>query len=206
MKILSISVFALLLNSLFSCKPILDKDLAFESRLEISGFQQSMINEINLVRTSPAQYADLRLEREMQKSLDNGSYLYLKGLAPRSPLSFSNSLNLAATNYASFLAVNNLMGHDADGNPLRRAIIQGFEGSSIGENIAASTLDECNSELDPKSAAISFVKIMIIDRGVSDLGHRLTLLDSGYKTVGIGYSRNPSSTFINYNVEDFGTQ
>ena len=204
MKTLTISILALLLITLFSCKPSLDKDAAIEIPQVISVFQQSMLDEINLVRTGPAAYADLRLKTEMLNSFDNGSYLYLKSLAPIPALIFKNSLNLAATNYAKFLAVNNLMGHDEDGNPLKRAIIQGFDGCSIGENIAASTLDECNSELDPKIAAINFVKLMIIDRGVSDLGHRLTLLNASSTTVGIGYGRNPLSTFINYNVQDFG--
>ena len=206
MKTFFISFLAFFLISLVGCKPISDKDTTSENLPTITAFQQYMLVEINLARTNPPAYADMRLKTDMLDSTDNGSYLYLKSLTSSSALSFSNSLNISASNYAKFLAENNLMGHDEDGNPLRRAIIQGFNGYSIGENIAGSTCVDCDSEIDSKTAAINFVKIMIIDRRVADLGHRLTLLNPEYTVVGIGYSRNPSSTFINYNVQDFGAQ
>ena len=84
------------------------------------------------------------------------------------------------------------------------ATMIGFEGSSIGENIAASSGDNYNINVDSGIAAINFVRIMIVDAGVADLGHRMTMLSSRYFTIGIGYSRNPASTFVNYNVQDYG--
>ena len=191
---------------LISCQPTLVKDAATETPQVISAFQQSLLGEINFARSNPADYADLRLKAFMLDSSDNGSYLYLKHLIPVSSLTFNNSLNISASAYANYLAENNLMGHDLNGTPLKRAITVGFTGSSIGENIAASTADSFNSLIDPDTAAIYFVELMIIDAGVTDLGHRLTILSPDYKTVGIGYSRNPISTYINYNVQDFGNQ
>ena len=189
---------------LISCQPTLVKDATTATPQVISGFQQSLLVEINLARSNPAAYAESRLKTDMLDSSDNGSYLYLKQLTPRSSLIFNNALNISASAYAAYLAENNLMGHDLNGTPLKRAITVGFTGSSIGENIAASTGDSYNSVTDPNTAAIYFVRLMIIDAGVADLGHRLTMMNPNYKTIGIGYSRNPVSTYINYNVQDFG--
>jgi len=202
----TISILSFMLIMLVSCQPNLVRDAATETPQVISAFQQSLLVEINLARSNPTGYADLRLKAFALDSSDNGSYLYLKQLIPVSSLTFSNSLNISASAYATFLAENNLMGHDLDGTPLKRAITVGFTGSSIGENIAASTGDSYNSLLNPDTAAIKFVELMIIDTGVADLGHRLTMLSPDYKTIGIGYSRNPLSTYINYNVQDFGNQ
>ena len=161
MKTIANSILALLLITLISCKPTLVNDTASETPQAVNAFQQASLDEINLARTSPAMYADLRLKTFTVDSTDNGSYSYLKNLTPRQSLTFNSSLNLAASNYAAYLAENNLMGHDFNGNPLKRAITVGFTGYSIGENIAAATGDECNSASDPKMAAIHFVQLMM---------------------------------------------
>jgi len=197
-------IFALLLFAQISCKNNLNEEIAPLSPTNITAFQQFMLDEINLARTNPGLYADLRLKSDRDNASDNGSYDYLASLTPQALLTFSNSLNVAASNYAQFLAEKNVMGHEENGTPLKRAIMVGFDGSTIGENIAASVYDSYNSILNPQGAAINFIRLMIIDNGVSDLGHRTTMLNCKYKTVGIGYNRNPTSTYINYNVQDFG--
>ena len=206
MRTISISILGLLLITLISCQPTLVKDTNVVAPQVVSTFQQSMLEEINFARTNPSGYAELRLKTTMLESADNGSYLYLKSLTPLASLIFNNALNLSASAYALYLAENNLMGHNLDGTPLKRAMAVGFAGSLVGENIAASTGSNFNSVADPKNAAIYFVQLMIIDANVSDLGHRLTLLSPNYSTIGIGYSQNLSSTYINYNVQDFGNQ
>jgi hypothetical protein len=200
----TVLIVILLFFGLAGCKNTMEVESAIEFPVNISTFQQYMLDEINLARTNPAAYAELRLKDEMVNSGDNGSYIYLKSLTPVSSLSFSNVLNCSASNYALFLAQKDLMGHNENGTPLKRAIIEGFAGTSVGENIAASSAELYNATLEPRIAAIGFVRIMIIDAGVSDLGHRLTMLNSKYKIVGIGYSRIATSTFINYTVQNFG--
>lgn len=204
MKAILISVLSVLLLFFISCRPSLDNEADLEIPIAITPFQQSMLSEINYARTDPAGYAELRLKTAFEDAFDNGCYQYMKNLAPLNPLSFNNSLNKSASGYATFLSDNNLMGHNLNGTPLKRAITVGFEGSSIGENIAASSGDSFSTGVDPGQAAINFVRIMIIDMGVTDLGHRLTMLNPKYRTIGIGYSRNPASTFVNYNVQDYG--
>ena len=204
MKAIMSVILAMVLLAVMNCKPGLEENDDLEIPLAITPFQQSMLEEINLARSNPSGYAELRLKSAMEGFVDNGSYLYLKNLTPVSILKFNNSLNKSASGYASFLATNNLIGHNLNGTPLKRAITVGFEGSSIGENIAASSGDNFNIHVDSGIAAINFVRIMIIDAGVADLGHRMTMLSSRYFTIGIGYSRNPASTFVNYNVQDYG--
>jgi uncharacterized protein YkwD len=204
MKTLLLSVYALLLITLAGCQLTLVEDEAMETPRVISEFQQSLLDELNFARTNPSGYADLRLKAAKLDSTDNGSYAYLKNLTPRPSLTLNNSLNLAASSYALYLANNNLMGHNLDGTPLKRAIRFDFKGYAVGENIAASTCDDFNSTVNPQKAAISFVRIMVIDECVTDLGHRTTMFNPKYTTVGIGFSRNTESTFVNYNVQDFG--
>jgi hypothetical protein len=197
-------ILVILLISLISCESSMVEEEEVMPPLILTPFQQAMLDEINLARTNPAQYAETRLKSEMENGDDNGSFQYLKNLSPLGALTFCKSLTLSASSYSAFLSDKNLMGHDENGTPLKRAIIVGFEGSTVGENIAASSGDSFNPNLNPRIAAISFVKIMIIDERVADISHRLTILNPKYKTLGVGFSRNTASTFINYNVQDFG--
>lgn len=206
MKTISTLILSAILIGLVSCNTDVVDEAIIESSTDISTFQKFMLDEINLARTNPAVYAESRLKAENESSTDNGSYQYLKNSAPVGALSFNNSLNMSSSKYALLLADKNLMGHNEDGTPLKRAITVGFTGTSIGENIAASSGDSYNAILNAQSAAIGFVRIMIIDEGVNDLGHRLVMLNSKYKTIGIGYVRNTASTYVNYNVQNFGNQ
>ena len=200
-----LSFFIIFLIGLVSCKSYLTDDSpSTEIPKDITLFQQYMLDEINFARTKPAEYTESRLKAFNDHSTDNGSYQYLKNLTPVTALSFSNALNQSATKYAVFLANNNLIGHDADGTPLSRAIREGYTGSLLGENIAGASDNLFNATLNPQSAAIGFVSLLIIDDGVADFGHRLIMLNSKYKIVGIGFGRNTASIYINYRVQDFG--
>lgn len=200
-----LSFLIIFLIGLVSCKSYLTDDSpSTEIPKDITLFQQYMLDEINFARTKPAEYTESRLKAFNDHSTDNGSYQYLKNLTPVTALSFSNALNQSATKYAVFLANNNLIGHDADGTPLSRAIREDYTGSLLGENIAGASDNLFNATLNPQSAAIGFVSLLIIDDGVADFGHRLIMLNSKYKIVGIGFGRNTASIYINYTVQDFG--
>ncbi|MCX6236816.1 MAG: CAP domain-containing protein [Bacteroidia bacterium] len=200
-----LSFLIIFLIGLVSCKSyVTDDSPSTEIPKDITLFQQYMLDEINFARTKPAEYAESRLKAFNDHSTDNGSYQYLKNLTPVTALSFSNALNQSATKYAVFLANNNLIGHDADGTALSRAIREGYTGSLLGENIAGASDNLFNATLNPQSTAIGFVSLLIIDDGVADFGHRLIMLNSKYKIVGIGFGRNAASTYINYTVQDFG--
>lgn len=197
-------IFSLLLLALVSCQKTLNTEEPISTLKTTSVFQQLMLEEVNFARTNPQGYAESRLKNAYSNGTDNGSYTFMKKVVPVSSLSFNNALNISAGNYAQFLADKNLMGHNQDGTPLKRAVTVGFTGSSIGENIAASTSEAYNGMADPGLAAVNFVRLFLIDTGVANLGHRMTMMNASYSTVGIGYSHNILSTFVNYTVQDYG--
>jgi len=199
-----LSFLILILVGFVSCKSFVIDSPSIDIPKDITPFQQYVLDEINFVRTKPVDYAELRLKSYKDALTDNGGYQYLKSFTPVAALSFKNVLNQSATKYAAYLAINNVISHDADGTPLSRAIREGYTGSSLGENIAGASDNLYDATLNPQSAAIGFVRLLIIDEGVIDLGHRLIMLNSKYKTIGIGFGRNTVSTYVNYSVQDFG--
>jgi uncharacterized protein YkwD len=167
-------------------------------------FQQKTLDEINLVRTSPADYADKRLKDDYNAGRDNGAYLVLKDSTPVGRLALQEQLCRAASKYAQYLAEHNAVGHEADKRtPDERCKAEGYKDWS-GENFAAGSSDELNADRDPETAAIEFVLQLIIDEGVADVGHRRNIMYGGHKVIGVGFYRNPSSTYVNYTVQDFG--
>lgn len=204
MKTIQFLILAVIFTGIESCTKELSEKTSIESKINVTVFQQYMLDEINFARMNPSEYAELRLKADNGSSSDNGSYSYLKNLTPVGSITFNNSLNLSASDYAVFLAVKDLADHNADETPLKRAIRAGFEGTATGENIAIASAGSFNAVVNPRSAAIDFVRVLIIDEGVSDLGHRLIMLNPKYKTVGIGYTQNSTIPLLNYVVQDFG--
>jgi len=45
---------------------------------------------------------------------------------------------------------------------------------------------------------------LTINEGVPDVGHRLNMLRDSYRVLGVGFARNPNSTYHHYTVQDFG--
>jgi len=204
LKTISSLIIVIILVVLVGCNNALIEDISIEKTKDISTFQQYMLDEINFARTKPAEYAELRLKAENETSKDNGSYSYLKNSTQVEAISFNLALNQSASDYAVFLAEKNLLEHCADGTPLNRAIRAGFTGTSTGENLVAASENCFNPILNSKSAAVEFVRTLIIDEGVADVGHRLIILNAKYKTVGIGFTQNSATPTLNYVVQDFG--
>lgn len=176
-----------------------------EETPKLEAFRKYMLDEVNFVRTRPAEYAEIRLLENKKISTDNGAYEYLKKIKPVKTLALNEILNSTALKYAELLARKNVFNHYADGTPFERAKKEGYRFSSMAENIACGTESFYNALVNPESSAIEFVKMLIIDRDIKDLGHRHTLMNPVYRSAGFGFSRNPSSNCINYVVQDFGT-
>ncbi len=164
-----------------------------------------MLDEINFVRTTPLKYADTRLIDQYNSQTDNGAYLDLSDQEELTPLVLNLKLTLAADKYAQFLAINNLFGHTEDGTPSERCKREGYENYS-GENIAAGSYSYFDIESDPEAAAIQFMIMWIIDEGVEGVGHRKNILSSYHESVGIGFHNDLKSTYVNYSVQDFGSE
>ena len=167
-------------------------------------YQRDVLAEINLVRTNPAGYAAKRLAKESGNGTDNGAINELKRHAGLNPLRLNDKLCLAADNYARFMAQHNVFGHNENGTPFTRIKETGYSFHVAGENIAAGSLDALDASASPKQAAIAFVKQLIIDSGIKDVGHRKNILNPYFKELGVGYFRKSGSHYVNYTVQDFG--
>jgi uncharacterized protein YkwD len=187
MKIIFIILFCFLL----SCEKQLDSPVSF---------QQVMLDEVNFIRTDPSGYASLRL----QQGKDNGAMNFLKSIKPVGRLSISPVLTHSAADYV--LLLNQTLSHFQDETPLKRAQRNGYTGTILGENIAGGVPDRYNALDSPEQAAIEFVRVLVIDEGVIDLGHRQVLLDAKYSTIGVGFNRNPQGFYVNYLVQKFGNK
>lgn len=167
-------------------------------------FRSHTLNEVNFARTRPAEYAEMRLKGNKENSSDNGAYRYLKKLSPVNALALHEILNSTALKYADLLARRKQLSHTADGTPFTRMRNAGYKGSAMAENIACGSDQLYNALINPQSSAIEFVKMLIIDVGIKDVGHRRNLLNPVYRSVGFGFGRNASSNCVNYIVQDFG--
>lgn len=167
-------------------------------------FRNIMLKEVNFLRTSPADYAEKRLKSSKEEGSDNGAYKYLKEVEPAGTLVFNSLLNSVSLTYAEVLANLNKFSHTANGTPFSRAKAAGYVFKAMAENIACGNDPQLNVYENPRNAAVEFVKMLVIDKNVKDLGHRHTLLNPVYKSVGFGFGHNPLSSCVNYVVQDFG--
>jgi hypothetical protein len=166
-------------------------------------FQKVTLAEINLLRTSPREYAESRLRDDRRAGRDNGAYQDLVGRTSVPPLRLDRRLCEAAQAYAEYLARRDRWGHCADRTPTERAHAVGYTAYG-GENVAAGSSLILNAVVDPIRSARLFVLRLSINEGVPDVGHRLNMLRDSYRVIGVGFARNPDSTYHNYTVQDFG--
>jgi uncharacterized protein YkwD len=161
-----------------------------EDRRVLSGIpptavEQLMLEQLNDARANPAAYgASIGLD--------------LSGVAPSQPLAWDPRLIQAALGHSQDMNDRNYFSHvTPDGiDPGARIAAAGFAASSYGESIAAGYATP--------DAALS---ALIIDNGVSNLGHRRHLLaiDAVFRdqnAVGIGIVQNGSGTYQDYYTID----
>ena len=173
--------------------------------LDFTLFQESILDEINYIRTDPSGYAEIRLKSYYDSSTDNGAYTDIKSRNAEEPLELQGQLCSAASKYAQYLAENNVFGHYENGSPAERCEAEGYDYYS-GENIGAGSYNYYNAEDDPATAAEALIVMWVIDMNVDGVGHRENIMSSTHKKLGAGFFRDTDSTYENYAVLDFGYQ
>ena len=168
-------------------------------------FQESILDEINFIRTDPSGYAEVRLKSYYDSGTDNGAYTDIKSRNAEEPLALQGQLCSAASKYAQYLAEHNVFGHYENGSPGERCEAEGYDYYS-GENIGAGSYNDYNAEDDPATAAEAFIVMWVIDMNVAGVGHRENIMSSTHKKLGAGFFRDTGSTYENYAVLDFGYQ
>ena len=175
------------------------------SPIGFTQFQESVLDEINYIRTDPSGYAETHLKSYYDSSTDNGAYADIKSRNAVGSLELQDQLCSAASKYAQYLAENNVFGHYENGSPAERCEAEGYDYYS-GENIAAGSYSYFNAEDDPVTAAKEFIVMWVIDMNVQGVGHRENIMSSTHKKLGAGFFRDTVSTYVNYAVLDFGYQ
>lgn len=170
---------------------------ASPSGFELSEVERALIEETNLLRANPAAYAE-KLEQllphydGLQLKLPNQSFILeteegvsaveeaiavLRATDALPLLEPMAGLSLGANDHAVDLGLNNLTGHygSDDSDPFERISRYGTYHDIAGENISYS----------PIHTAEWHVIQWLIDDGVSDRGHRETLLKPEYQVTGV---------------------
>ncbi len=162
-----------------------------ESRLAMSGIQptaveQLFLEQLNDIRANPAAYGQAI------------GLPAIANVAPAAPLALDAHLIQSAQGHSADMNANNYFGHyDLAGHdPGWRETNAGYAWHDFGESIAAGY-----------SSSADTLKALIVDAGVSDLGHRLHLLamNNADKSAGVGVTMNGSGTYVNYYTIDTGS-
>jgi uncharacterized protein YkwD len=173
--------------------------LSFLSKLE-----REILEEMNLARTSPQQYAAYV---EQYKTYYNGNQLrlpgrptaimtfdgtaavdeaisFLKAARAQQPLEVNRGMCLAAKDHANDLALKGVSGHKgSDGStPNARLDRYGRWEGVVGENIVYDV-----------STAREIVIGLIIDDGTANRGHRRNIFDPNHRVAGISVTDSPAN-------------
>mgnify|MGYP001240633038 CR=1 FL=1 len=168
-------------------------------------FANYVLRETNFARTDPDGYAEERLLSYYNSGSDNGAYSDLKNnYSAVGALTINTKLNAAADKYAKVMGDGDFLDHgDMEG----RIEAEGYEWSTIGENIAWSGFPAADATADAEKAGIEFVLQWIIDDGVASLGHRKNIMEGSFTEIGVGYYKVEDTGIgydKHYSVQDFG--
>lgn len=172
----------------------------------ISLIEQEILDEINLVRSSPQTY--IKILEEMKKGMDknvvilpngtrwqmsegvaalNDAISALKATAKLKPYAFSGGLTKAANMQLTDLKENMSLGHlGKDGGDVENRLIKfGIPGERYSENISYYVKD-----------VRSAVLIMVIDDAFKSRNHRKNLLSTQFNQIGMAYGRGKNDVGI----------
>ena len=177
----------------------------------INEIQKAVLNELNVARTTPLKYVEYLKDRrrgfkgkifsapggirvttrEGVVAIDDAIEALSKQ-PPLAALQFSEGLALAALDHVLDTGPKGLVSHDgSDGsNPFARVSRYGELEHFSGECISYG-----------RSEARQIVLTLIIDDGVANRGHRLSIFTKEFRLAGI--ARGPHKTFKDMCVIDF---
>jgi uncharacterized protein YkwD len=170
----------------------------------VSPLEKEIIDEMNLARSNPQQYATFI--EEFKKYYDGNRLTmpgrkkaivtfdgvaavdeainFLRATKPLPPLEIVKGMCLAAKDHANDLAVKGLTGHrGSDGSsPNARVDRYGRWEGAIGETIVYEV-----------STARQIVISLIIDDGVPNRGHRRNIFDPNYRVAGVSINNSSAN-------------
>ena len=177
--------------------------LPFPAPAGAPGLAQSVLAEINILRTTPASYVGFLEEllpkfRNNRLVLDNISYrtregaaavreamAFLQRVRPVPPLTWSPALARAAADHVADQALKGGLGHSgSDGSrPAARIRRYGVPSGKTGESIAYGF---CGP-----ATARTIVIQLLVDDGVANRSHRAQLFEPAFRLAGIACGHHP---------------
>ncbi|HMV44107.1 MAG TPA: CAP domain-containing protein [Leptospiraceae bacterium] len=168
----------------------------------LSEFEYKVIEETNLLRTKPREYAEIikrrrvnyfdKIYKEISRSpitVEEGisaleeAIRFLEKVTPLSELTPNEELTLSAKDHVLDTGSKGITGHygSSGSSPVNRIQKYKKEYKIVGENIYYGTVD-------PRDVVIS----LLVDDGVSNRGHRANLFHKDFNYIGVscGYHRD----------------
>ena len=161
----------------------------------LPAFENELLEEINLARTRPQDYAALleqlrpsfkgktfRLTGDLEVTTTEGTAAldeairFLKSARPLTPLEASRGMTLGASAHVTDQGTKGLFGHKGtDGSLCEQRLARfGRLTGAVGENLSYG-----------KYSARQRVLTWLIDDGFASRGHRLSIFNKDYKLVGL---------------------
>lgn len=146
-----------------------------------------VLEEINLARTCPRQYASLLIERMADQHSDEtrravaDAVQFLEKVKPLPPLDFSDGLMLSAQEHVTDQGAKGGVGHMGSdrSRPWDRIAKFGRWMGAAGENISYGHPD-----------AKTIVATLITDAGVRDRGHRKNIFSPSFGVAGVACGKH----------------
>ena len=144
-------------------------------------FELSVIDEMNLARTAPKEYAETYiapLSGQFSAEYFNECIEEMKAMAPVGALTHADGLWRMARAHAVTQGAAGEVGHDrVDGSTFSDNVRRYGTFTSAGENISYG-----------KNTARGIVIQLLVDDGIESRGHRKNLLSSTFTSTGVGFS------------------
>jgi len=168
--------------------------------------EQLFVYEVNRARSDPSAWA-LEMGIDQQTGGD-GQPADLTDVEPRPPLALNEALVGSSRFHADEMAVHNYFAHESEVTgdwPNKMARDAGYPLLSTlpdGTNNIESLACGSGQGMDDMTQPVNAIKLLLVDEGFENLGHRLHLLGQDFNDVfvevGAGFASNASADCRNY--------
>lgn len=172
----------------------------------LSDLEREVVEELNIARSQPAEYADFLIEysklfvgRELRepgeitimtkegRSAVNEAIRFLRNQKSLPYFTASKGMSKAAADMVRMQETTSQIGHI------------GRDGSKFSDRISRYGIWEgsCSENIDyGNNTARKIVMALIIDDGVSNRGHRVSIFNPGFKRVGVACGRHKTFRYM----------
>ena len=159
----------------------------------VTAFDQYTLELLNQFRADPQAAANTYLSGNLNEGLATGTI----SSAAKQPLAWNQNIVTAAQGHTTDMINNNFFDHPGDDgrSPGQRLTDAGYSWQTFGENLSARG----QTGLSNVTAAITEqMNIdLFVDSGVAGRGHRTSMMNNSFESVGISVGFSPSFTPLN---------